>query len=67
MMQVMHTQEEFVLDFLNMFPPTGTLNARIIVSPSQMTNDDYTMNRVYETSNAGAQLIFVNNAVINYK
>ncbi|MBP5993755.1 MAG: DUF3467 domain-containing protein [Candidatus Moranbacteria bacterium] len=36
MMQVMHTQEEFVLDFLNMFPPTGTLNARIIVSPSHM-------------------------------
>lgn len=34
MMQVLHTKEEFVLDFLNVFPPTGTLNARIIVSPS---------------------------------
>jgi len=33
MMQVMHTPEEFVLDFMNVFPPTGTLNARIIVSP----------------------------------
>lgn len=33
MMQVLHTKEEFVLDFLNIFPPTGTLNARIIVSP----------------------------------
>jgi len=33
MMQVLHTPEEFVLDFLNIFPPTGTLNARIIVSP----------------------------------
>lgn len=32
-MQVLHTKEEFVLDFLNAFPPTGTLNARIIVSP----------------------------------
>lgn len=32
-MQVLHTKEEFVLDFLNIFPPTGTLNARIIVSP----------------------------------
>lgn len=32
-MQVLHTKEEFVLDFLNVFPPTGTLNARIIVSP----------------------------------
>jgi hypothetical protein len=34
MMQVLHTKEEFILDFLNVFPPTGTLNARIIVSPS---------------------------------
>lgn len=33
-MQVLHTKEEFVLDYLNVFPPTGTLNARIIVSPS---------------------------------
>ena len=31
--QIIHTKEEFVLDFLNVFPPTGTLNARIIVSP----------------------------------
>lgn len=36
MMQVLHTKEEFVLDFFNVFPPTGTLNARIIVSPSHM-------------------------------
>ncbi|MDD5083434.1 MAG: DUF3467 domain-containing protein [Candidatus Moranbacteria bacterium] len=34
--QVLHTREEFVLDFLNMFPPTGTLNARVIVSPSHL-------------------------------
>lgn len=33
-MQVMHTKEEFLLDFLNVFPRSGTLNARIIVSPS---------------------------------
>lgn len=33
-MQVLHTKEEFVLDFLNVFPPTGTLNSRVIVSPS---------------------------------
>jgi len=32
-MQILHTKEEFVLDFLNIFPPTGTLNNRIIVSP----------------------------------
>ncbi len=36
MMQVMHTKEEFALDFLNVFPPTGILNARIIVSPGHM-------------------------------
>lgn len=32
-MQVLHTKEEFVLDFLNIFPPNGTLNARIILNP----------------------------------
>ena len=33
MMQILHTREEFVLDFLNIFPPSGILNARVIVSP----------------------------------
>ena len=28
-----HTKEEFVVDFLNVIPPTGTLNARVIMSP----------------------------------
>jgi len=32
-MQVSHTKEEFVIDFLNVFPPHGTLQARIITSP----------------------------------
>lgn len=32
-MQILHTKEEFVLDFLNVFPPTGTLNSRVILSP----------------------------------
>lgn len=31
--QILHTKEEFVLDFLNIFPPTGTLNSRVILSP----------------------------------
>jgi len=35
-MQVSHTKQEFVLDFMNMFPPTGTLNARVIVSPAHL-------------------------------
>lgn len=30
---IFHTKEEFVLDFMNIFPPTGTLNARVILSP----------------------------------
>jgi len=32
-MQILHNKEEFVLDFLSVFPPTGTLNSRVIVSP----------------------------------
>jgi hypothetical protein len=35
-MQVQHTKEEFILDFMNLFPPTGTLQARIIVSPAHL-------------------------------
>lgn len=30
---ILHTKEEFVLDFMNLLPPTGTLNARVIFSP----------------------------------
>jgi hypothetical protein len=40
-MQVMHTKEEFVIDFMNIFPPNGIVNSRIIVSPGhlkRMTN-----------------------------
>ncbi len=33
MANVLHTQEEFVIDFLNVSPPTGTLNALIILNP----------------------------------
>ena len=31
--QVQFTKEEFVIDFMNMFPPIATLNARVILSP----------------------------------
>lgn len=34
MAQVQHTGEEFVLDFFTVIPPTGSLSARIILSPS---------------------------------
>ncbi|MFH1046866.1 MAG: DUF3467 domain-containing protein [Patescibacteria group bacterium] len=35
-MQVAHTKDEFIIDFMNMFPPVATLNARVIVSPGHM-------------------------------
>jgi len=36
MVQIAHTPEEFVMDFMNIFPPTGILASRIIVSPGHM-------------------------------
>ena len=35
-MVVSHTREEFLLDYINLFPPSGVLNARVIVSPGHM-------------------------------
>lgn len=35
-MQASHTQEEFVLDFLNITPPVGVLSSRVIVSPAHL-------------------------------
>jgi hypothetical protein len=32
-MVVRHTREEFLLDFINLFPPEGVVNARVILSP----------------------------------
>jgi len=32
-LQVQHSKEEFVLDFLTMFPPVANLSSRIITSP----------------------------------
>lgn len=31
--EIKHTKEEFCLDFLNIFPPMGSLTARVIMSP----------------------------------
>lgn len=36
MVQISHGPEEFVLDFMNIFPPQGTLASRVIVSPGHM-------------------------------
>ncbi len=35
-MLVSHTREEFVIDFVNLFPPEGVVNARVIVSPGHL-------------------------------
>ena len=34
MMQVSHTEEEFVLDFFNVTPPAGILASRVILCPA---------------------------------
>ncbi len=34
MMQVSHTREEFVLDFVNLIPPSGQLVSRVLISPA---------------------------------
>ncbi len=35
-MAVNHTKEEFVLEFLNIFPPQGSLVSRVFTSPGHM-------------------------------
>ena len=35
-MQVAHTKEEFVMDFLNVFPPAGNMVARVVTSPGHL-------------------------------
>jgi hypothetical protein len=35
-MFIAHTREEFVLDFVNVFPPQGIVNARVIISPGHL-------------------------------
>ena len=36
MAQVGHTPEEFILDFMNLFPPAGIITSRVIISPGHM-------------------------------
>lgn len=35
-MMVRHTREEFLMDFINLFPPEGVVNARVIISPGHL-------------------------------
>lgn len=34
MMMAAHTKDEFILDFISMFPPTGVVASRVLVSPA---------------------------------
>ncbi len=36
MARILHTQEEFVLDFLNIVPPTGIVGSRVFMSPGHI-------------------------------
>jgi len=35
-MRVAHTREEFLLDFVNLFPPEGMVTARVVTSPGHL-------------------------------
>jgi hypothetical protein len=35
-MNIIHTKEEFVMDFMMLVPPVGTVTSRIIMSPGHM-------------------------------
>lgn len=35
-MRVTHTREEFLIDFLNVFPPEGIVTARVVTSPGHL-------------------------------
>ena len=35
-MQISHTREEFVMDFMLVHPPAGLLSARVITSPGHL-------------------------------
>jgi hypothetical protein len=36
LMQITHTQDEFVLDYFLVLPPQGTLASRVILSPGHL-------------------------------
>ena len=36
LLRIMHTREEFILDFINLVPPQGIVNARVVTSPGHL-------------------------------
>jgi len=47
-MFIAHTREEFILDFINTFPPQGIVNARVIISPGHLKRIIKTLGRSLE-------------------
>ncbi len=36
LLRITHTREEFILDFINVVPPQGIVNARVVASPGHL-------------------------------
>ena len=36
LLRIVHTREEFILDFINMVPPQGIVTARVVTSPGHL-------------------------------
>ena len=36
LLRIVHTREEFVLDFINLLPPQGVVTARVVTSPGHV-------------------------------
>lgn len=70
MAHVGHTNEEFILDFLNILPPSGVLASRIIVSPSHFKRIVNAMQdnlKRYETEFGTISLAVVPDQKIGFK
>jgi membrane carboxypeptidase/penicillin-binding protein PbpC len=70
LVQVAHTSEEFVLDFMTVLPPAGQLTARILLSPSHFKRFVRTLQenlQRYEDQFGTIQLAVVPDQQIGFK
>jgi Protein of unknown function (DUF3467) len=68
--QISHSPEEFILDFMNILPPTGIVSSRIIVSPSHFKRLLLTMQdnlKKYEEEFGTVSLAVVPDQKIGFK
>lgn len=68
--QVLHTGEEFVMDFFTVVPPSGTLSARIVLSPSHFKRLSRAMEenlKKYEEQYGTISLAVVPDSKIEFK